>query len=93
MKTGKIVYGAKKTIKTCQFGEAKLVIIAANAPEEIREDILYYAKLSKIPIYVFPGNSYELGAMIGRPHMVSAIAIIDPGESEIMRLVEEEKEE
>ncbi|WP_297418353.1 50S ribosomal protein L30e [Thermococcus sp.] len=84
--TGKIVMGAKKAVQYAKMGGAKLIIVAKNARPDIREDIAYYAKLSKIPVYEFGGTSVELGTLLGRPHTVSAISIIDPGESRILAL-------
>ncbi len=84
--TGKIVMGAKKAIQYAKMGGAKLIIVARNARPDIKEDILYYAKLSGVPVYEFEGTSVELGTLLGRPHTVSAISIIDPGESRILAL-------
>jgi len=84
--TGKIVMGAKKAIQYAKMGGAKLIIVAKNARPDIKEDILYYAKLSGVPVYEFEGTSVELGTLLGRPHTVSAISIIDPGESRILAL-------
>ncbi|AMQ19437.1 50S ribosomal protein L30e [Thermococcus peptonophilus] len=84
--TGKIVMGAKKSIHLAKVGGAKLIIVAKNARPDIKEDIYYYAKLSGIPVYEFEGTSVELGTLLGRPHTVSALAVIDPGESRILAL-------
>ncbi len=86
--TGKVVLGSRQTIKAVLHGKAKLVIIAANCPQHIKEDIMRYAKLSNIPVFVYPGSSWDLGAACQRPHMVAALAIIDPGTSSIMKLAE-----
>ena len=93
MRTGKLVIGFKKTLNACRFGKAKLIIVALNAPEHIKEDIMYYAKLSNIPVYLYPGSSWDLGALCRKPFMVSSLAILDPGESNIMALVETPEEE
>ncbi|WP_457751502.1 50S ribosomal protein L30e [Thermococcus sp.] len=85
--TGKIVMGAKKSIQYAKMGGARLIIVAKNARPDIKEDIEYYAKLSGIPIYEFDGTSVELGTLLGRPHTVSALAVLDPGESRILALV------
>ncbi len=84
--TGKLVMGAKKSIHYAKIGGAKMIIVAKNARPDIKEDIYYYAKLSGIPVYEFNGTSVELGTILGRPHTVSALAIIDPGESRILAL-------
>ncbi len=84
--TGKVVLGSKETIKAVVNGEAKLVIIASNAPERIRRDIERYCSIAGTPIYRFPGTSWDLGAVCNRPFMVAAMAVIDPGESGILEV-------
>ncbi|ABN69906.1 LSU ribosomal protein L30E [Staphylothermus marinus F1] len=92
IKTGEVILGSKRTIKLVLHGKAKLVVVAANAPPEIKRDIEYYAKLSNIPVYRFPGTNMELGTLAGKPFGVSAMAIVDPGQSNILEIVEEESE-
>jgi len=86
--TGKVIIGLRETKKSLLTGAPKLVIIAANAPRWAREDIEYYAKLAGVPIFTFPGSSIELGAAAKRPHKIMALAVVDPGQSEILKLVE-----
>jgi large subunit ribosomal protein L30e len=86
--TGKVVIGFEETKKAVLAGTPKMVILAANAPRWARDDIEYYAKLAGIPIFVFPGSSIELGAAAKRPHRIMAVAVVDPGQSEILKLVE-----
>lgn len=88
LKTGKVVLGSRKTLRYVKTGKAKAVIVAANAPPELRSDILYYAELSGIPVYVYPGTSVELGAICGKPFTVAGLAILDPGSSRILDLIE-----
>ncbi len=90
LKTGKVVIGYKETMKTIRMGKSKLVIMAANAPDEVREDIERYCKLAKIPLFVFHGTSLDLGAICRKPFMVSVLSILDPGESRILDLVKGE---
>jgi len=80
VRTGKVVIGSKRTIKLLKLGALKYVVIASNVPENIRQDIEYYSKLSNIPIIVFPGTNRELGAALGKPFSVAAMGIIDPGQ-------------
>jgi len=88
LKTGKVILGSRKTLKIVKLGKAKAVIVAENAPPEIRDDIIYYAKLSNIPLYIYPGTSLELGAVCGKPFTVASLAILDPGSSRIIDLIE-----
>ncbi len=92
LKTGSVVIGSKKTIKLAKLGKTKLVVIARNAPPEVKKDLVYYAKLANIPVYEFPGTNMELGAVCGKPFSISALAIIDPGQSNIIELIKERGE-
>lgn len=87
--TGKVVIGFEETKKALLTGAPKLIILAANAPKWARDDIEYYAKLAGVPIFVFPGSSIELGATAKRPHKIMALAVIDAGQSEILKLAEQ----
>ena len=89
LKTGKIVFGSKEVLKLIGMGKGKLVIMASNCPEFIKEHIKYYAKLSGIPIYYAPYTSKELGEMCQRGHMVASLVVLDEGESEILKLIEQ----
>lgn len=88
--TGKVAYGAESARKALLNKQAKLVIYAKNTPPKIKEDILYYAKLSNVPTLEFPGSTSDLGAVCGRPHFISALTIFETGDSEIMKAVETE---
>jgi len=88
VKTGKVWFGANNAIKNIKMGKAKLVVIAENCPKNIHEDIEYYCKLSKIPMIIYKGTSIDLGAVCGKPFMVSALTIREPGDSEILKITE-----
>ncbi|MCS7097246.1 MAG: 50S ribosomal protein L30e [Candidatus Methanomethylicia archaeon] len=88
LKTGKMIFGSKSAIKSVKLGKAKMIIISSTIPKNIKEDILYYAKLSNIPVIEFNGSSWDLGFICGKPFMISAITVLDPGESEILKLAE-----
>ncbi len=87
IRTGKVILGSKRTIQLAKLGKAKVIVVAANAPPKIKEDIMYYAKLSNIPVYIYEGSSVELGAICGKPFTVAALAIIDVGDSNILDLI------
>ena len=88
VKTGKVVFGVNKTLNAARGGKAKLIVVASNCPRSIREDIEYYSKLSNIPSIVYNGSSLDLGMACGKPFMVSALTIKDPGDSKILQLTE-----
>ncbi len=88
LKTGEVVLGSKRTIKLVKLGKAKAVVVASNSPPKVMYEIMYYARISKTPVYVYPGTSVELGALCGKPFTVASLAIIDPGSSRIVDLIE-----
>jgi len=67
---------------------AQLVIIANNAPALRKSELEYYAMLAKCYIHHFTGNAIDLGSACGKLHLVSAIAITDPGDSDIIKAME-----
>lgn len=93
VKTGKVFLGANSAISSAKTGKARLIILVANCPRNIREDIEYYCSLSDVPLLVYDGSSKDLAAACGKPFLVSALSIKDPGDSEILKLIEKEKPE
>jgi large subunit ribosomal protein L30e len=89
VKTGKVIFGAENAIKNAQTGKAKLIVISANCPVEIRSDIEYYSGLSGVNVVVYQGTSIDMGMACKRPFMVSALTIKEPGDSDILKLIEQ----
>jgi large subunit ribosomal protein L30e len=42
-----------------------------------------------VPVYSYQGIGKDLGSACGKPFSVAALAVIEPGESEIMALLRE----
>jgi large subunit ribosomal protein L30e len=85
--SGNVTLGSLKSIQNLKLGRGKLVIIAKNCPEDIREDVMYYSKLSKIPVYTYQGSSVELGSVCGKPFIAATLIINDPGDSNILEIM------
>ena len=83
IKTGKVVLGQNSVEKVVAENKAELVIVAKNAPEKVRAII---AAVDKLQLYEFNGSSRQLGKECGRDHMISILAIVDAGESDILSL-------
>ena len=88
VKTGKVSLGAASAVQNAQTGKAKLIILASNCPKDVRGDVEYYSKLSKVPLVIYKGTSLDLAAVCGKPFSVSALSIREPGDSEILKLTE-----
>ncbi|WP_440058990.1 50S ribosomal protein L30e [Thermogladius sp. 4427co] len=90
-RTGRVVIGYKRTLKMLLHGKVRLVVLASNSPPEFKDDIRYYAKLSNVPVIVFPGTNIELGTLLGKPYGISTLGVIDPGQSNILELAGESR--
>ncbi len=88
VKTGKVLFGAKKAVENAKMGRARLIVVAANCPKDVFEEITYYGKLSEVPVANYKGSSLDLGAVCGKHFPVSALTVREPGDSAIMRLGE-----
>ncbi len=84
--TGKVEIGYRVALKTANKKKAKLIVLANNAPAEISSKVK--AAAGEIPVYGYPGSSWELGGLCGKPYPVSTLAIVDPGESAILKIQE-----
>lgn len=89
--TGKVELGSDKAKKIALMGGAKLLVIANNIPKSTLADLEHFAKLSNIPILEFAGPSLELGTTCGKPFPVSALTIIEEGNSKILEAISEKK--
>ncbi len=88
VKTGKVELGCKEAIDAAKAGKGRLIVIASNCPEPQKSDVLYNARLSEIPVYVYSGTSMDLGAACEKPFLVAALTVKEPGDSEILKLAE-----
>jgi large subunit ribosomal protein L30e len=83
IKTGDVLLGQNKTEQCIQEGKAQMVVVAENCPAKFKETI---KGNENIFVYTFEGSSVQLGKACGKPFMVSALAVINPGESDILSL-------
>jgi large subunit ribosomal protein L30e len=80
IETGKVYFGVEQAKRAVKNGEAKLLIVASNCPEEAFEEKTY----KKVPILHFKGTNVELGAASGKPFPISVVTVVDPGDSDIL---------
>ena len=83
IKTGNVILGQHNTQKSIKEGKAQIVVIAQNCPEKFRTQLKSFQNLF---IHTFNGSSVALGKACGKPFMVSTLAVVDPGESDILSL-------
>jgi large subunit ribosomal protein L30e len=86
VKSGKTVFGANRTLHLLRTGSPRVVILAANAPDDVIDEINMLATANQVPIHQYLSNSWDLGQICGRPHMVAAMAVLEPGDADIKAL-------
>ncbi|MCJ2555260.1 MAG: 50S ribosomal protein L30e [Thermoplasmata archaeon] len=79
IETGQVVLGLRQVRRALQSDQARLVIRASNCPDE------FLGAPEDVPVEEFPGSNVELGAACGKPFSVSAVAVLDPGKSKILK--------
>ncbi|MFQ6012108.1 MAG: 50S ribosomal protein L30e [Thermoplasmata archaeon] len=77
--TGTVVLGLRQVRRALQSNQARLVIRARNCPDG------FLKTPEDVPVKEFPGSNVELGAACGKPFSVSAVAVLDPGKSKILK--------
>jgi len=88
VKTGKVSFGSNTALQNAKTGKAKMIVLAANCPKDIKEQVEYYGKISKVPIMTYKGTSMDLAAVCNKLFIISALSIRETGDSEILKLTE-----
>jgi len=83
IKSGSVLKGQKSTKECVQAGKAQMVVVAGNCSEEFRQ---FLADQEDLFVYTYEGSSMLLGKACGQPFMISALAVVEPGESDILNL-------
>ncbi len=85
IRTGKVLLGSNRTVEAGLSGQAKLIIYAEDCPLSVRSQL----ESMDLPLYGYQGMGKDLGSACGKPFSVAALAVIEPGDSEIMALLRE----
>jgi len=72
----KMIIGSRRTIKYLKLGKISKVYLASNVPEDILEDIAYYAKLVNVEVKKTDLSNVELGILLKKPFKISVIGIL-----------------
>jgi len=89
VKTGKVSFGANTALQNAKTGKAKMIILAANCPKDIKEQVEYYGKISKVPTMTYKGTSMDLAAVCNKLFIISALSIRETGDSEILKVIDD----
>lgn len=83
--SGKTAIGLKTVISSIKVNDAKVIIVASKNKEGNLQDLMHMASVAGIKVIPFQGNPVELGAVCGKPFSVSAVSVIEPGNSNILK--------
>ena len=84
MKSGKTSLGFKNVLKILRKGKVKAIIMANNLPLLRKSQLNYLAVLSKVKVIEYTGTNTELGTACGKLFRISTLAILNPGDSDIL---------
>ena len=93
VKTGKVSFGVNSALQNAKTGKAKMIVLASNCPKDIKEQIEYYGKISKVPVMTYKGTSIDLATTLNKLFIISALSIRETGDSEILKLIESTEQE
>lgn len=87
-KTGSIVYGKKRVLRSLRKNPFKMLIIANNCSLDLENQLNYYNSLleNQLFIYRYKGSSWDLGLVCAKPYMISVIGIEEQGDSDLLSL-------
>ena len=78
VQSGEVVFGLKAVRDAVKRKTARLVVLANNCPDTTVGDG------SAVKIHRYAGTNADLGAACGKPFSIAAVAVLDPGESNIL---------
>ncbi len=73
VKNQKLIFGAKQTIKKIKTGELKQIFIARDCPEDIREDVLRFAKMAGVEVSEEQITSQEIGSICKKAFSINVL--------------------
>lgn len=75
LKSKKIVFGAEKTMKLLKKDKLKVVFLANNTKEDLKEDFKYYTKINNIELVELDMKNKEVGIYCKKPFSVSVVGL------------------
>ena len=88
VKTGKVSFGANEALQNAKSGKAKMIVLASNCPKDIKEQVEFYGRISKVPVMTYKGTSIDLATLCNKLFIISALSIRETGDSEILKVIE-----
>jgi large subunit ribosomal protein L30e len=84
--TGEVLFGARSAEKSLLNGKAELIILTSSTPKLSVEKISHQAQVAGVPSYTFEGSAHDLGAVCGKPFVISVLTVLNPGKSKVLSI-------
>ena len=81
VQTGEVHFGVRQAKKALRARTAQLIVVPDNIPGDTLEELRHVAK---VPMVRFSGSNLELGTVCGKPFSVSALTVLEAGDSDIL---------
>ena len=82
--SGNMLFGQRQTADACARGDAKVVILAANCPQNYIDKL--HARHASVIMHRVNMVNRDLGVACAKPFAISTICITDSGESDLLSL-------
>ena len=86
MNTGTLLFGQRQAMSACSKGDARMILVAANCPVNYISDLKN--NHPDVTVHQVMMVNRQLGAACAKPFPVSALCIVDPGQSELLTLTQ-----
>ncbi len=78
LSTGKVVIGSRQAADAVKNGKAQVVVVSSNCFEKTMDEV------KGVPVIKYPGTGIDLGVACGKPFSIAVLAVLEPGDSEIL---------
>lgn len=75
IKSKNAIVGYNGSINYIKTNTPKMIIVANNLPQSMKQELEHNSKVSKAKFEIFEGTSRELGVVCGKPFPVTTIII------------------
>lgn len=73
LQDGKAVIGKERVLKLLRAKSLGKVYLASNCPKDLKADLLYYAKLAKVPVVELELDNEELGLFCKKNFFIAVL--------------------
>lgn len=74
LQDGKTIIGKERVLKHLREKSLAKVFLANNCPRDLREDIVNFAKMAKVPVVDLALNNEELGLFCKKNFFIAVLA-------------------